>query len=153
VDRDQVVTDVKTVDELKSDAMLADQLRSALVGLLATVALLLSAIGIYGVITQMVVQRRHELGIRAALGASASRLLVLVLRDGMALTLMGVAVGMAASRGTGRLVATFLYGVSGTDWSVSLVSVCTLTVVATIACYLPARQATQIDPMAALRNE
>jgi predicted permease len=153
VDRDQVVTDVKTVDELKSDAMLADRLRSALVGLLATVALLLSAIGIYGVITQMVVQRRHELGIRAALGASASRLLVLVLRDGMALTLMGVAVGMAASRGTGRLVATFLYGVSGTDWSVSLVSVCTLTVVATIACYLPARQATQIDPMAALRNE
>ena len=153
MDRDQVVTDVKTVDELKSDAVLADQLRSALVGLLAAVALLLSAIGIYGVLTQMVVQRRHELGIRAALGASASRLRVLVFRDGMALTLIGTAAGVAASRGTGRLVATFLYGVSGTDWSVSLISVCTLTVVAAIACYLPARQATRIDPIAALRAE
>jgi putative ABC transport system permease protein len=153
VDRDQVVTDVKTVDELKSDAILGDQLRSALVGLLAAVALLLSSIGIYGVITQMVVQRRHELGIRAALGASPSRLMVLVLRDGMALTLIGVAAGMAVSRGTGRLVATFLYGVSGTDWSVPLASACTLTVVATIACYLPARQATRIDPVAALRSE
>jgi putative ABC transport system permease protein len=153
VDRDQVVTDVKTVDELESDAMIADQLRSALVGLLAAVALLLSSIGIYGVITQMVVQRRHELGIRAALGASASRLMLLVLGDGMTLTLIGVAIGMAASRGSGRLVATFLYGVSGTDWSVSLVSVCTLTAVATIACYLPARQATRIDPVAALRSE
>jgi putative ABC transport system permease protein len=153
VDRDQVVADVRTVNELKSDAMLADQLRSALVGLLAGVALLLSSIGIYGVITQMVVQRRHELGIRAALGASAVRLMVLVLRDGMALTVIGIAAGMAASRGTGRLVATFLYGVSGTDWGVSLVSVCTLTLVATIACYVPAREATQIDPVAALRSE
>jgi putative ABC transport system permease protein len=153
VDRDQVVTDVKTVDELKSDAILGDQLRSSLVALLAAVALLLSSIGIYGVITQMVVQRRHELGIRAALGASPSRLMVLVLRDGMALTLIGVAAGMTASRGTDRLVAAFLYGVSATDWSVSLVAVCALTAVAAIACYLPARQATRIDPVAALRSE
>lgn len=153
VDREQVVTDVKTVAELKSDAMIADQLRSELVGLLAAVALLLSSIGTYGVVAQMVVQRQHELGIRAALGASAPRLMILVLRDGMALTLIGIVAGMVASRGASRLVATFVYGVSGVDWSVSVVSVCALTLVAAVACYMPALRAMRTDPVEALRSE
>jgi ABC-type antimicrobial peptide transport system permease subunit len=123
------------------------------VGSLAAVALLLSSIGIYGVITQMVVQRRRELGIRAALGASSTRLVALVFREGMALTVVGVVVGVIASLGAGKLLARFLYGVSGTDSSMPIVSVCTLTLVAAIACYVPARQATRIDPVGALRSE
>ncbi len=153
VDRDAVPTDVKTVDELKSDSMVGDELRSSLLGLLAAAALLLAAIGIYGVIAQVVLQRRHELGIRAALGATATRLVVLIVRDGMALTLVGAAIGAAASHGAATLVASFLFGVNGTDWTVLGLSIGALTLVAAIACYIPARDATRIDPLDALRSE
>jgi putative ABC transport system permease protein len=153
IDPDLALSDVKTVDELKSESMVGDRLRSSLLGLMAGAALLLAAIGIYGVIAQVVLQRRHELGIRAALGATAARLVVLIVRDGMALTLVGVVVGAVASRGAGSLLASFLFGVSGTDWTVSGLSIGALALVAAIACYVPARHATRIDPLDALRTE
>jgi putative ABC transport system permease protein len=153
VDKDQAVTELKTLDQLKSDAMIPDRLRSALMGIFASIALALSAIGIYGVIAYSVVQRTQEIGIRAALGASPANLVRLVVGGGMRLAAAGLALGCVAAIGANRLLSSFLFGVGSSD-SVTLIATAgVLAAVATVACYIPARNATRIDPLAALRAE
>jgi len=124
-----------------------------LLGLFATVAVLLAGIGIYGVISYSVAQRTHEIGIRAALGATEGMLLRLVLSRGLILTLVGLAIGAAASLGLTRLMASLLFGVGARDPMTMALVGALLAIVAIAACYIPARRATKIDPLIALRYE
>jgi putative ABC transport system permease protein len=153
VNKDQAISDVETLDQLKSDDVLSDRLEAALLLVFAAVALLLAAIGIYGVISYSVAQRTHELGIRAALGASNNSLLRMILYRGLVLTLLGVAIGVAGSLAVTRALATLLYGVGARD-PITMASVAAiLSLVALAACYIPARRATKVDPMVALRYQ
>ena len=153
IDKDQALTAIKTVDQLKSESMTSDRLRSSLLGAFAIVALLLAAIGIYGVISFLVVQRSHELGIRAALGATTGNLLGLVLRHGLALTGIGLVVGLIAAFAATRVLSSFLFGVGSSDPITFSVTAAILSGVATLACYMPARAATRVDPLSAIRSE
>jgi putative ABC transport system permease protein len=153
VDKDQAVTDVKTLDQLKSDSMLPDRLRSTLIGVFAALALALSAVGIYGVIAYSVVQRTQEIGIRAALGATPANLVRLIVGGGLWLTGAGLGLGCVGSIGVNRLLSSFLFGVGSSDSVTLIVTAGVLTGVAIVACYIPARHATGIDPLTALRTE
>jgi putative ABC transport system permease protein len=153
VDRDQAVADVKTIDELEAEDVAPDRLRSILVGAFAGVAVVLTALGLYGVIAHGVVQRTREIGIRAALGANAWHLLRLVLGQGLAMIALGLAVGVAGSIAVLRLLRAFLFGVGSAD-PLTLAAVAgVMAIVALAACYLPARQATRVDPLIALKTE
>ena len=124
-----------------------------LLGVFATIALLLSAVGIYGVMSYSVAQRSHELGVRMALGARSSDVLALVVKQGMTLALAGLGIGLVAAFGLTRIMASLLYGVSATDPLTFSIIALLLGSVALLACYLPARRATRVDPMVALRYE
>jgi len=124
-----------------------------LVLLFATVGLLLAAIGIYGVFSYSVAQRTGEFGVRLALGASASDVLGMVLWDGLRLTAIGIGLGLAGSLALSRLMIAVLYGMSAIDFATLLIVPAVLLVVAMLACYLPARRATRVDPLTALRYE
>ena len=153
LNKNQSFDDVKTLDELKSDSLGANRLRTTLLGIFAALALLLAAIGIYGVISYSVAQRTHEMGVRAALGASRWDQIKLVLSGGMWLTAAGMMIGALGSLGLTRVLASLLFGVSPYDpWTLAAVSVI-LTAVAVAACYIPAQRATHVDPMTALRQE
>ena len=119
----------------------------------AALALVLSAIGVYGVISYLVSQRTREIGARVALGAQRSDVLRLILGDGARLTFLGVAIGLAASLGLTRLLAKMLFGVRASDPVTLIVVTVILSAVAFLACYIPARRATRVDPMVALRYE
>jgi putative ABC transport system permease protein len=153
VDKDQPVTHVKTLDQLKAESMIPDRLRAGLLGLFAAIALALSAIGIYGVIAYSVVQRTHEIGIRAALGARPANLVALVGGGGMALAVTGLFVGYVAALGVTRLLRSFLFGVESSDPITWIATVVVLAGVAAVACYIPARNAARVDPLDALRAE
>jgi len=153
IDRDQAINNVRTVDQLEADARAPDRLRTWLLGLFAAVATLLSAIGIYGVFAQTVVQRTREVGIRAALGAGYRQLVWLVLREGMVLTGAGLAAGFVGALAVSRLLRAFLFGVEAIDPLAIAVTAVTLAAVATVACYIPARRTSAINPVTALHAE
>ncbi len=153
IDKDQPVFDVHTMQEVRSLSVTLYTFSSITLGIFAGVALLLAAIGIYGVMAFSVATRTHEIGVRMALGARASDVVRLVVMNGMALALLGVGVGLAGAWGVTRFMSSLLVGVRPTDFiTFGAVSVC-LLLVALLACYLPARRATQVDPLVALRHE
>ena len=153
VNKDQAISDVRSVDQIRDRAMGGRRLVSVLLGTFAAVALVLAGIGIYGVISYNVAQRTREMGIRAALGATERSLLRLILDRGVRLTLIGIAIGVAGAIGLTRLMAAILFGVGARD-PVTMVSVgVILAGVAILASYIPARRATRVDPVVALRYE
>ncbi|HEX8719431.1 MAG TPA: ABC transporter permease [Pyrinomonadaceae bacterium] len=153
VDKEQAVTGVRTMEQVLAESLSGRRFNMTLLITFAALALLLAAVGVYGVMSYTVMLRRRELGIRMALGARAGDVLRLVLGQGLALTLVGVAVGLAGAYGLTRLMASLLYGVTATDFltfgSVSGV----IVVVGLLASFLPARRATKVDPLVALRSE
>ena len=153
IDKDQPVFDVKTMQEVRSTSVALYSMSSVMLAIFAGIALVLATIGIYGVMAFAVTQRTQEIGIRMALGARTADVLKLVVAHGMKLALLGMVIGLAGSWGLTRFIEKLLVGVQPTDLlTFSLVSVC-LLVAAFVACYLPARRATKVDPLVALRYE
>ncbi len=141
------------MDDLRASALQSDRFNLWLLGSFALLALLLAALGIYGVVTYTTAQRTRELGIRRALGAQTLDVLSLVIKNGMTLALIGVAIGLAGAFAFTRMMASLLFEVTPTDAvTYAIVSVC-LLFVALLACYIPARRATKVDPLVALRYE
>ncbi|HWS56871.1 MAG TPA: ABC transporter permease [Pyrinomonadaceae bacterium] len=153
VDRGALVWDLRQMDERLAESVAPQRFNTLLLGLFALVALALAATGILGVMSYTVAARTHEIGIRLALGATRADILRLVVGRGMLLTLGGVASGTAAALGLTRLMSSLLYGVSTTDPVTFVVVAALISVVALIACYVPARRATQVDPLIAMRYE
>jgi putative ABC transport system permease protein len=153
VDKDIPIYSVRTMDHMLANSIAQPRVNTALLTGFALVAIILTTTGLYGVMSYSVAQRTPEIGIRLALGASTPRVLQLVIGQGMKLVGIGVGIGIAASLIFNQLLSSLLYGVSATD-GLTLVSVTTLlVVVALIALWLPARRASRIDPLTALRNE
>jgi putative ABC transport system permease protein len=152
LDKNQPVTEIRTLEQIKTESAAQNRLRTTLLGIFAILALVLSAVGIYGVISYSVAQRTHEIGIRSALGAQGGRLLRLVMGQGMALAIAGLALGFAGSLGLTRLLETLLFGVGARDPLTISVAASLLAGVALAACYVPARRAAKMDPLVALRE-
>ena len=153
VDKDQPLSEIRTMEQLLANSVAKQRFNMFLLGIFAAVALLLAAVGIFGVMNYSVTRRTHEIGIRIALGAQSRDVLKLVMGQGMILTVIGVALGLAGAFAATRVMSSLLYGVSVTD-PVTFTGVSLLLAgVALLACYLPARRATKVDPMIALRYE
>ena len=153
VDKDQPLGNVRTLEALVAESVAPRRFSLLLVGIFAGVALLLGAVGLYGVLSYVVTQRAREIGIRMALGAQRKNVLKLIIAQGMKLALAGVAVGMFAAFALMRLMSSLLFGVSATDPLTFILITLLLLAVALIACYLPARRASKVDPLIALRQE
>ena len=153
IDKDQPVFGVHTMQEIRSISVALYSFSSVTLGIFAGVALLLAAVGIYGVMAFAVTQRTHEIGIRMALGARSGDVLKMVVLNGMKLAVGGVAIGLVGAWGLSRFMKALLFGVGATDvLTFAVVSVC-LLFAALLACWLPARRATKVDPLVALRYE
>jgi putative ABC transport system permease protein len=153
LDKDQPISDVRTMNEWLADSIARARFATFLLGIFAVVALVLASLGIYGVMSYSVTQRTNEIGIRMALGANRRNVIQLVLRRGLVLAISGVAIGLVGSLGLSRLLTGLLFGVSVTDPATfGLVSLL-LLLIAVVAVYLPARRATRVDPLVALRYE
>ena len=153
VDRDLPVFGERTMTQVAAESVSRRKFAMQLVGLFGVLALLLAGVGIYGMIAYSVTQRTREIGIRVALGASRSAILRWVLKQGMILTVAGVVVGLVGALVLTRLLRSLLFGIGPTDIVTYGVLATLLTVVALIACYVPARRATKVDPLVALRYE
>jgi putative ABC transport system permease protein len=152
-DRDQVVYDFEPMERIVSDSIAMQRFAMVLLGVFAGLALVLASLGIYGVVSYLVGQRKHEVGIRMALGAQRGDVLRLILGQGTKMALIGVGIGLAIAFGLTRLMASMLFGVSVRDPLTFLGVSLLLTTIACLACYLPARRAARVDPMLALRYE
>ena len=153
VNPDQVLDDLKTLEAIKTESTRDDRLRSALLSIFAGVALILSALGLYGVIAYSVVQRKREIGIRTALGATGGDIFAMILRSGLLLTAIGLGIGIAGAIGLAQWLSSLLFNVHGYDpVTLSLVSL-VLLVTAVVACLVPARQAVRVNPIIALKAD
>jgi putative ABC transport system permease protein len=150
IDKDQPIYSVRTFDEVFMNSLGTRRVSMQLIALFALAALLLAAVGIYGVMAYSVTQRTQEIGIRMALGAQTGDVLWLILRQGMALALSGTVVGLVASLFLARLIRGLLYGVEASDPTIYAAILLLLILVALIACYLPARRAAKLNPVTAL---
>jgi putative ABC transport system permease protein len=152
---DAAILNVRTMDEMiaQTPASFMRRFPALLISIFAGVALLLASIGIYGVVSYSVSQQTHYIGVRMALGASPADILKMGLKEGLLLALLGVGIGVLAALGLMRLLSTLLYQVSTNDVGTFGIVTGALFVVALLACYLPARRATKVDPLVALRNE
>jgi putative ABC transport system permease protein len=153
IDPGQPVSHIRTMDQLLGGMMAQRRLNMVLFALFGGVALVLAAVGVYGVISYSVTQRTHEIGIRMALGAGRADVLKMIVRNGMTLVLIGVAIGLIAAFGLTRLMTTLLFGVSATDLATFAAISGILSGVALAACFVPALKAIKVDPMIALRYE
>jgi putative ABC transport system permease protein len=153
LDKDQPVANIRTMQNVLASSVSRRGFTMTLLAMFAVVALILAVVGIYGVISYSVTQRRHEIGVRLALGAEKMSILKLIIGQGMKLALVGIGVGLAAAVALTRLLSTLLYGISATDLATFLSTPLILIAVAFLASYIPARRATKLDPMIAIRNE
>jgi putative ABC transport system permease protein len=153
VDKDQPISNVRTMDHVLATAVSRERFQMLLLALFATLALVLACVGLYGVISYAVVQRTHEIGVRMALGAQPRDVLRLVINQGMLLTFIGLVIGMAGAFAVTRVMTELLFGVTATDRLTFFAVPIVLGVIALLACYIPARRATKVDPLVALRYE
>jgi putative ABC transport system permease protein len=153
IDKEQPVSGVRTLEQRVSTSIAQQRFSMLLLGVFAAVAMVLAAVGIYGVLSYAAAQRTHEIGIRMALGARAGDVLKMVIGQGMKLTLAGVALGSGAALALTQLMRRLLFGVTAADPMTYVVIALSLTLVALFACWIPARRAAKVDPMVALRVE
>jgi predicted permease len=153
LNKDQAVFNVRTMEQGVTQSITARRFSMLLLAVFAVVALALASLGIYGLMSYAVAQRTREIGVRMALGAQASDVLKLVVREGMKLALVGVTLGLVASLALTRTMKNLLFGVSATDPATFSAIALLLTLVALLACWIPARRATKVDPLVALRCE
>jgi putative ABC transport system permease protein len=136
-----------------ADSMTLRRFTLSLLGIFAAIALILASVGLYGVLSYSVTQRSHEIGIRMALGARGADVLALVVKQGMRLTGLGIGIGLVGAFGLTRLMKTLLFGIGAADPLTYVAIAGLLATIALLACWLPARRATKVDPMIALRYE
>ena len=153
VDKDQPISNVRTMDHVLAASVSRERFQTLLLALFATLALVLACVGLYGVISYAVIQRTHEIGVRMALGAQAGDVLRLVINQGMLLTLIGLVIGIAGAFAVTRVMTEMLYGVTARDPLTFAGVPIVLGVISLLACYIPARRATKVDPLVALRYE
>jgi putative ABC transport system permease protein len=153
MDRDQPIFDVKTMEDRLADSMVSRRFDAALTGTFAAIAIFLASIGVYGVMSYLVTLRTSEFGIRLALGAQRTGLLVSIVREGMSLAFIGVVLGVAGALALNRYLATLLYGVGMHDLTAFVAAIITLVGVVIAACAIPGRRASRVDPATALRHD
>jgi ABC-type antimicrobial peptide transport system permease subunit len=153
VDRSLALSEVRTQDQQIDEALVQERLIARLASFFGTLALALAAIGLYGTMAYTVGRRTNEIGVRVALGASRKQILKMVLREASALVLIGMLLGLPLALAAGRLVASQLYGLKASDPLTLSAAIGLLVAVAGLAAYLPARRASKVDPMVALRYE
>jgi predicted permease len=153
LDHDVPVYDVRTMDDRMYDSLARQRFATTMLGAFAVFAMILAAIGVYGAISYLVTQCAHDIGVRIALGASRGNILKMVVRRGMGLAGAGIACGLAGAAALTQVMASLLFGVSAHDAAAFAAAPAFLAAVALAACYVPARRATRVDPMVALRDE
>jgi ABC-type antimicrobial peptide transport system permease subunit len=147
------VVDIQTMGDRMSQSMARQRFATLMLGSFAVFALLLSVVGVYGVLSHLVSQGSHDIGVRMALGAERSRIQRMVLRQGMELTGAGIVLGLIGAAALTRVMASLLFGVTTTDVATFATVPLVLLTTAMLACYVPARRATRVDPVTALRDE
>jgi putative ABC transport system permease protein len=153
IDRDQPISDARSMDERIDRSLTGRRFNTVLLLLFAALAMTLAAVGIYGVVAYSVTERTHEIGVRLALGAERRDIVSMVMRQGLTMTALGTAIGIGAALALARLIAGLLFGVSAADPATFMAVPVILATVSLAACYVPARRATRVDPMLALREE
>jgi putative ABC transport system permease protein len=153
VDPDQPIYNIRTMHEIRAESVASERLNLTLLSIFAGIALVLAIVGIYGVMSYTVTQRTHEIGIRMAIGAQPRDVFRMVIGQGMTLALIGVGIGLIGAFALTRLMASMLFDIAPTDPVTFAVIAVLLTTVALLACFIPGRRATKVDPVISLRYE